>query len=286
MKSIQQVMAFGKNCLMHAGCESPGLDAEILLCHVMKVERLFLYTWPQHMLSKENFNSFLEHIHRRETGEPVAYITGFKEFFGRPFEVNQDVLIPRPDTEKLIEAALSFLPFENSASIIDVCTGSGCIAITLALERPKICVLATDVCPKALDVAARNIDNHQVGDRVLLRAGNLLEPCQDQENVDLIVANPPYIKAQAMPALMRDVRDFEPHLALLGEGMDGLFHHKRIIEAGIDLLKPGGHLILEIGYDQMPDVALWAFDKPMLPRFIRDEADNIRLVSYEKLGAC
>ncbi len=284
MKNIQEAMVVGKKHLAQAGCASPALDVEILLCHILRVERLFLYTWPHHALSKNNLDAFELCLGRRESGEPIAYITGLKEFYNRQFKVNHDVLIPRPDTEKLIETALLFLPLGASASIIDVCTGSGCIAITLALERPGAFVIATDISLKALKIAADNVECYQLGERVSLRSGDLLESCQDLQNVDLIVANPPYIKAQAMPSLMRDVYEFEPHLALLGEGVDGLAHHKRIIEAGARLLKPGGRFILEIGYDQKSDVEMWAFDKLLPPRFIRDDADHIRLIVYEKPG--
>lgn len=284
MKNIQEAMVLGKKRLAQASCDSSALEVEILLCHILEVERLFLYTWPHHVLSKNSLVAFELCLRRRESGEPIAYIIGLKEFYNRQFKVNHDVLIPRPDTEKLIETALSFLPLGASSSIIDVCTGSGCIAITLALERPEAFVVATDISLKALKVALDNVERYQLSERVLLKAGNLLESCQDQQNVDLIVANPPYIKAQAMPSLMRDVYDFEPHLALLGEGVDGLAHHKGIIEAGISLLKPGGRFILEIGYDQKSDVEMWVFDKLLPPRFIRDDADHVRLIVYEKPG--
>ena len=219
MKNIKEAMVEGKKRLAQAGCGSPALDVEILLCHILEVERLFLYTCPHHVLSKNNLETLELCLRRREVGEPIAYITGIKEFYNRQFKVNQDVLIPRPDTEKLIETALLFLPFGASASIIDVCTGSACIAITLALERPEAFVIATDISLKALKVAADNVERYQLSDRVSLRSGDLLESCHNLQNVDLIVANPPYIKAQAMAALMRDVYDFEPHLALLGRAL-------------------------------------------------------------------
>jgi release factor glutamine methyltransferase len=284
VKNIQEAMVVGKERLAKAGCSSPALDVEILLCHVLKVERLFLYTWPNYLLLKDDIDVLESFILRRESGEPIAYIVGIKEFYNRRFKVNQDVLIPRPDTEKLIETALLFLPFGASVSIIDVCTGSGCIGIILALERPEAFVVATDISLKALKVAADNIEHYQLGDRVSLKSGDLLESCQNMQNVDLIVANPPYIKAQAMPTLMGDVYNFEPHVALLGEGVDGLSHHKRIVETGINLLRPGGRFILEIGYDQKPDIEMWAFDKQLKQSFIKDDADHIRLVIYEKPG--
>jgi len=285
MKTIQEVLCFGKLQLEIGGCDSPYLDAIVLLCHVLKVDQLFLHTWPKQEISNEIVEQFSYLIKRRQKSEPVAYIVGVKEFFARDFIVNQDVLIPRPDTEKLIEMALTFLPIDKPTTIIDVCTGSGCIGITLALERPKAKVMLTDISGKALKIAEKNIGLHGVSDSVYTQKGDLLNSCQDLKEVDLIVANPPYIKASSRQSLARDVYNFEPHLALFGEGEDGLMLHRQIIETGLLMLKKGGHLILEIGSDQKEEMENWATDKKLIYHFIKDDADHDRLICIENFGA-
>jgi release factor glutamine methyltransferase len=177
-----------------------------------------------------------------------------------------------------VEVALAL----GGIKIIDVCTGSGCIAISLALAKPDAQVTATDLSPQALEIAKRNVARYGLQDRVILLEGGLLTPCHNLRDVDLIVANPPYIKPSAMSTLMRDVRDFEPHLALEGGGDDGLSCHLQIIEAARILLKPFGNVILEIGYDQKPDLENRMFDGFSLPRFVEDDAGNVRLVIYQK----
>ncbi len=190
----------------------------------------------------------------------MAYILGVKEFYGRDFEVTPDVLIPRPDTEKLIELALKRLPEDEALWVVDACTGSGCIGITLALERPKIRVIATELSPAAAEVARRNIARHGVQDRVEVRIGHLLTPMVSPPSplggegpgvrFDLLVSNPPYIKPADIAGLMRDVRDFEPTLALVGIGDEGIGLHEELLREAPHILKSGAFVLLEIGYDQ------------------------------------
>lgn len=236
-------------------------DSEILLAHAFKCDRLSL------RMAIADYRNFVK---RRQAGEPVAYITGVKEFFGYEFEVNPSVLIPRPDTEKLVEIALEKLPKNQELRVIDVCTGSGCIAISLALERPLIKVIATELSENAAEVARRNIKKHGLEDRVEVRVGHLLDPVAG-EQADLIISNPPYIKPADMPGLMLDVRDFEPHLALQGLGENGLGLHEEILEKAPLLLKKGAFVLLEIGYDQAP------FFKDRA-KVIQDDAGNDRIV--------
>jgi release factor glutamine methyltransferase len=235
-------------------------DSEILLAHAFKCDRLQL------RMAIADYRNFVK---RRQTGEPVAYITGVKEFFGYEFEVNPSVLIPRPDTEKLVEVALEKLPKEKELRVIDVCTGSGCVAISLALERPLIKVIATELSEKAAEVARRNIKKHGLEDRVEVRVGHLLDPVEG--HFDLIVSNPPYIKPADMAGLMRDVRDFEPHLALQGLGENGLELHEEILKKAPLLLTKGAFVLLEIGYDQ----AHFFKDRA---KIIQDDAGNDRIV--------
>lgn len=185
---------------------------------------------------------------RRATGEPVAYLTGTREFYGRTFRVTPDVLIPRPETELLVERALALVDERppTALTIVDVGTGSGCIAVTLAAERPLLHVIATDTSEAALLVAGTNAQRHGVADRLELRAGSLLSGVGA---ADLVVSNPPYIALSERDSLMRDVRDFEPATALFG-GSDGLAVIRALVTAAWETLRPGGTLLLEIGAGQ------------------------------------
>ena len=237
------------------------LDTEILLAHAFKIDRLHL------RMALADFRNLIK---RRQTGEPVAYLTGVKEFFGYELEVNSHVLIPRPDTEKLVELALERLPPNQAFKIIDVCTGSGCIAISIALQRPLVQIIATEISLKSAEVARKNIRKYGLEDRVEVRVGNLLDPIS-LGNFDLIVSNPPYVKPKAMQELMPDVQKFEPHLALEGLGENGLGYHEEILKKAFALLKKSGSVLLEIGYDQ------GSFFKG-LGRVIKDDAGNDRVV--------
>jgi release factor glutamine methyltransferase len=190
-------------------------------------------------------------IARRVGREPVAYILGEREFFGRPFAVSPDVLIPRPETEWLVEAALSAIDERSSAgrppAVLDVGTGSGCIAVTIALERPAVLVTGTDVSAAALSAAAANARRHGVGDRVTWRHAPLAGGAAG--TVDVLVSNPPYVAEADRGSLPPDVRDFEPATALFG-GPDGLGVLRALVPAAALALRPGGWLLVEIGAGQ------------------------------------
>lgn len=284
MKIIKEALLWGQKQLDLSDCANSHLEASILLSHVLGVERLHLFTWPKQELTELQNNHYQNLIARKQSGEPTAYIVGIKEFFNRDFIVSPDVLIPRPDTEKLVETALDFLPVNEYAKIIDVCTGTGCIALTLALERPKLEVIAVDISLEALKIAEANKKAHKITDRVQFLPGDLLSSCANLANIDLIVANPPYIKADAICSLAKEVREFEPHLALIGPGDDGLLFHKRIIEMGILLLKVEGRLLLEIGFDQKDDIAAWAKSKKLNFNFIKDDANHHRIICIKNRG--
>jgi release factor glutamine methyltransferase len=190
-------------------------------------------------------------VARRATREPLAYIVGHREFWGLKFEVNPDVLIPRPATELIVEATLELFPNSNAAlRIADVCTGCGCVAVAVAHERPRATVVASDISPAALDVARRNADRHGVGRRVSFRIGDLLRGLDSVEYpFDAILANPPYVVDRARPALQPEVRDFEPALALFG-GSDGLEVITRLVAEAPRKLRLGGYLVFEFGLGQ------------------------------------
>jgi release factor glutamine methyltransferase len=191
-------------------------------------------------------------VGRRARGEPVAYLTGEREFYGRPFHVSPDVLIPRPETEFVVEEALACLRDAAGApTVVDVGTGSGCIAVTIALQRPDAHVIGTDISRRALAVAARNAAELGALDRVKLRAGSLLAGLNGP--VDLVVSNPPYVAATDRAALPVDVVNYEPGTALFG-GDDGLDVIRALIPAAASVLAPGGCLVMEIGIGQARDI--------------------------------
>jgi release factor glutamine methyltransferase len=229
------------------GCESPRLDAQVLLAHVLKCGRIHLYTRFEETPPDDVVGQFRELVRRRVQGCPVAYLVGVQEFYLLAFEVTPAVLIPRPDTETLIVEALKLLKGLEAPDVIDVGTGSGCIAVTVAHQHKAAKVTATDVSDDALAVASRNAAKHGLSDRIRFRQGDLFAAAG--ERFDVVLSNPPYVAAEEMAGLPVGVRDFEPHLALNG-GPGGFAVFQRLIEQARGHLKPGGHLLVEIGSDQ------------------------------------
>jgi release factor glutamine methyltransferase len=212
--------------------------------------RTFLIGHPEYELTDAESAVFSDVINRRAKREPQQYIIGSREFFGLEFEVTRDVLIPRPETEMLVTAALSGT---EPASICEIGIGSGCISIAVLLKLPMATALGLDISPAALAVAERNAAKHNVQDRLFLARSDLFAAA-GHRRFDMIVSNPPYVPASDIPALQIEVRDFEPHIALT-DGLDGLSLIRRIIEAAPEYLTPGGRLILEFGIGQAPAVA-------------------------------
>lgn len=235
--------------LRRAGCETPRLDAEIILAHALGKERTWLYIYPQAGLDPAQKNQFLDLIARREQREPVAYITGRKEFFSLEFLVNRHVLIPRPETELLVEKVLQHAKERDtlSISLADVGTGSGCIAVTLAKHLAKAFISAIDISPQALQVARQNVRRHHVTARVALILGDLLRPCKGP--FDIIVSNPPYIGRAELAMTPPEVRQYEPRSALAG-GQDGLEIIDQLLAQVRETLKPGGCFLMEMGATQ------------------------------------
>jgi len=235
--------------LQSAGIESPRLDAEVLLAFLLKKERLYLVLHRDETLSHEVETQFFSLVRRRADCEPVAYLLGEREFMSLPFFVEPGVLIPRPDTETLGECVLSRYSSSQALSMLDLCTGSGAIAVSLAHSLPKSHVTACDVSPLCLKVAHKNAENNGVSERITLKQWDILAPCPFAERFDCIVSNPPYIPSSVLCTLDRDVRDYEPALALDG-GDDGLLFYRRLIALASSLLKKGGLLAFEVGHDQ------------------------------------
>lgn len=248
MTDIRNFLHHAARDLGASGSPSPRLDAEVLLMRLLKIDRSQLCTRRERELSQEEEAGLARWIERRRRGEPVAYIVGEKEFWSLGFEVDREVLIPRPETECLIEAVLEFYaPPGDGLRIVDIGTGSGAIGVTLARELPEARVTATDVLSGALATAARNAARHGAAGRIEFLRGELFADAAGE--FDIIVSNPPYIPADEYPLLPPGVRDFEPREALVA-GEDGTAFHREIIREGAPRLKPGGRIFLEIGADQ------------------------------------
>jgi release factor glutamine methyltransferase len=248
-RTIRALLAATTPWLAKKGSSSARLDAELLFGHALQMRRLDLYLDLDRPLNDDELERCRAFVKRRGHGEPVAYILGRREFWGLALEVTPAVLIPRPDTERLVELALARLPADVEGVVVDVGTGSGCIALALLSARPGLRVVATDVSAEALAVAGANATRLGLADRLQLRPGDLLAPCSDVVGARLVVANPPYVR-RGDPALAADVAAHEPALALYGEGDDALGHHRRIVAAAPAVLADDGAVLLEIGADQ------------------------------------
>ena len=238
--------------------ENPHLEAEIILAHALHIDRIRLYIDFEKELDKPSLELFKGFITRRVKGEPAAYITGSKQFMSLIFKVTPDVLIPRPETEMLIESVIEISKIiEGKLTVLDIGTGSGAIAVSLAKFVDNIAVTATDISKKALEVAIENAKKHQVENKISFIEADLF-PVETQK-YDIIVSNPPYIKTAEIKTLQIEIRDYEPHSALDG-GPDGLDFYKKIAEKSDNYLNENGRLILEVGYDGAKDVAVLVQD--------------------------
>src|SRR5262245_56110034 len=232
------------------------LDAQTLLADAGGFDRTYLIINFNQQLSDGILSAFRAMVERRAGGEPLQYITGRQEFFGLDFEVTPDVLIPRPETELIVEEAIRIVQHGGVARpvIVDVGAGSGCIAVALARELSDARLIASDVSEAALRVARRNAARHGLGDRVDFVASDLLDAFAEEEFADFILSNPPYVSKEEAPSLQREVRDWEPRLALT-DSNDGLSLYRRLLKDAPSRLKPGGHLICEMGYTQSEKIS-------------------------------
>jgi len=230
--------------------DSALLDAEVLLCLALNKQRSYLRAWPDQQLQPEHLAAFKALLEQRQKGIPIAYITGNREFWSRDFQVTPVVLIPRPDTELLIELSLNLIPANEPTKIIDLGTGSGIIAITLAAERPHAQISATDFSLAALQVARLNADKHNINNIQFYQSDWFTDIPHMKFN--LIISNPPYIAEDDRHLLQGDVR-FEPQTALRS-AEQGLRDIKIIANTARDYLEPCGHLLIEHGYDQQHQV--------------------------------
>lgn len=246
--TVRRVLTWTTQHFEKRQVDAPRLTTEILLAHVLKTGRVRLYVDLDRPLSKDELGAFRALIERRLAGEPTNYLTGAKEFYNRPFKVDARVLIPRPETELLVEAVLHAVPKDAPSRVLDVCTGSGCIAISVAAERPQATVLATDLSKDACALARENAQALGVGERVSVLEGDLFAPLPPDALFRVVVSNPPYIDSGDIAGLSAEVRR-EPRLALDG-GPDGLVALRRVIQGARRVLEPGGLLALEMGETQ------------------------------------
>lgn len=250
--TIRRVLSWTQGHFEKKGIDAPRLTSEILLSHVLSVDRVRLYVDLDKPLKKEELSAYRALIQRRLEREPTQYLVGFKEFYGRKFHVSPHVLIPRPETELLVEAVLQRISKEAPSRVLDLCTGSGCIAVTIAAERAQASVFATDLSKDACEIARANAEKLAVGSRVTVKEGDLFAAIPEGMKFDVVVSNPPYIPSSEIKALMPEVQK-EPLLALDG-GADGLDVIKRIATDARRYLKVGGTLALEISETQGPSV--------------------------------
>jgi release factor glutamine methyltransferase len=265
----------GVELLQRGGISVPRLTAEVLLAHAIKHDRTYLFAHPEQELREVEWIHYGRYLHERLKHKPTQYITKTQEFYGRPFLVTSDVLIPRPETEHLIEVAL---PLAKSAHrIIDVGTGSGAIAITLALETQRT-VIAIDISPSAIAIAAQNATT--LNARVVFVCADSLTACAPV-SADVIVSNPPYVAAQDRETLQREVRDWEPELALFA-GPLGLDFYRMLIPQAQLVLKPGGSLVMELGAGQSAAVTQMFGEEWERPAVTRDLAGIDRVMHARK----
>ncbi len=276
-----------KAYLAKCGSDSPRLDAEILLAHARGCPRIQLYTNFDEVLSNEVRGRMRELVNRRAQHEPVAFLVGHREFFSLDFEVSRDVLVPRPETEILVMESLEAIKGNSTATVLDLGTGSGCIAVAVAVNAPTASVTGIDLSDAALAVARRNAERHKVAERVTFLHGDLFEPLPlpslEQGGFDVIVSNPPYVATSDAATLPPDVLRHEPENALFA-GADGLDIIRRIVENSPRFLNPGGTLLIEFSPEQAERISgllneRGSFDEVTI---LRDLSQNPRVVRAVK----
>lgn len=275
---IFQLVKMAKDYLNEV--DTPQLDAEVILSNLLGKDRMFLYLNRDMEISEELEETFKTLIERRKNGEPVQYITGKQEFMSLDFFVKSGVLIPRGDTEILVEEVLNNIKEVRNPKVVDIGCGSGAISVSIALYRSDAEVYALDINEVPLEVTGINANKNGVMERVKIIKSDILKnlPWNLLNNIDVVVSNPPYIRDEVIPGLMREVRDFEPYSALSG-GIDGLYFYREITLQCLEFLKKNGLLAYEIGHDQKEEVMGILFENGFQEiRCIKDLAGNDRVV--------
>jgi release factor glutamine methyltransferase len=258
LPTIDEAIAEGVGRLHHAGQIDERRSAKLLLAHVLGIDQAQLHSRSKEQLDEGSYQCFLGLVERRAAGEPLQHITGRQEFYGLEFIVTPDVLIPRPETEFLVEQVLRLAgtSLQRNPVIVDIGTGSGCIAVALASRLPGARLIATDISPAALRIARLNAERHGAADRIEFLEGDMFQALRGaglEGAVDVIAANPPYVPSADPHTVERQVRDYEPAVALFG-GEDGLAFYSRLLDGAPDYLRPGGYIVCEIGFSQLDAV--------------------------------
>lgn len=249
---LKDVFTEGIEKLKLSNNDAPVVTAGAILCYVLGCEKTYLYSHNDYLLSKDEYERYCEYLKRRIEGEPLQYITGRQEFMSLNFNVCREVLIPRQDTEILVESVLEYAGQKDNVYILDIGTGSGCIAISLAYYGKNTKVMGVDISKGALGIARLNARNCGVEENTVFVESNLFENIPPKK-FNIIVSNPPYIPIEVIKTLDKQVKDFEPTIAL-GGGEDGLDFYRRITEQSVNFLKPKGFLAFEVGFDQAQKV--------------------------------
>lgn len=252
MPKISEMIDAGAVMLSESGVPDARRDASTLLALALGRDRTFLYAYPEHQVEASQVARAEEYLRRRAGREPLQYIRGTQEFYGLEFEVTRDVLIPRPETELLVERAIEILREIKSPRFLDVGTGSGCIPVSILNNVPAAMGLAVDISPAAIEVAQRNAEKHGVDHRLRFIESDVFTNIP-REGFDLIVSNPPYVPSEDLAALQPEVRDFEPRAALT-DGGGGLAIVTKIVDRSPEYLRPGGTLLVEFGFGQSEQV--------------------------------
>jgi len=285
--TVAAALTAALSALARAGVDTPRLDGHLLLAWTLKARREDLARDPDRLLTERERVIFEKAVALRTLRRPLPYITGEAWFYGRPFKINRAVLIPRPETEDLAAAALELCRDEPTPILADIGTGSGCLAVTLALEHPGARVWAADLSGDALKLARKNVARYGLQERVTFLQGDLMGPLPLGVHFDVIVSNPPYVREAELPGLQPEVRDYEPVLALSGEpgasGADGTALHLRLLAEAPAHLKPGGWLLMEVGQGQSGIVAQAARDSGYEGVMTRKDMANIGRVVLGRL---
>jgi release factor glutamine methyltransferase len=277
--TVGRILEWTAQHLKKSGSDTPRLDAELLLAKARACPRIQLYVQFNEVVPDAQRAVMRDLVRRRAQSEPVAHLVGHREFFSLDFAVSPDVLIPRPDTETLVLDLITHARRLPAPAILDVATGSGCIAIAAAVQVPAARVTASDVSPAALTLARQNADRHGVAARITFLEGDLLAPLPAGAQFDFLVSNPPYIPTAQLETLDREVRDYEPRLALDG-GPDGLRFLATLLQQAPSVLVPGGRLLLEFTPEQAPALLELATAQPELsdPAVLKDLSGRPRVL--------
>lgn len=275
--TISSLLNWTVNYFKSKNIQSARLDAEVLLSHVLRQERIYLYVHFDEPMEQNELNKFREYVKKRAQHVPIAYIIGEREFMGLPFKVTKDTLIPRPDTEILVENVLNNVDKDKEIEIVDIGTGSGAIILSLLVNLSKAQGKTVDISSKAIEVAEENAVNLQVNDRCEFFVGDLFVPLNGSK-FDVIVSNPPYIPQKDIATLEDDVKEYEP-VSALTDGGDGLSYYRRLLSEGKAYIKENGFIALEIGIYQSEDVKQIAMDNGWKNiKIIKDYAGIDRVV--------